>query len=115
MTPELIVEKACKLLDDKKGKDIISINVADHTSVCDYFVICSGSNTSHVKALCDNLEEELKKSFELNVRSKDGYSEGRWIALDYGDVVFHIFNDETRLFYHLERLWAFGDNVNRVN
>jgi len=115
MNAEQLTDFICKALDDKKAKDIVAINVNGHTSVCDYFVICSGSNANHVKALCDSLEEKLQNDFGQVIKSKEGYSEGRWIALDCGDVVVHIFNDETRLFYHLERLWTYGDNIKKYN
>ena len=91
-------------LEDKKGTDIVTIDVQERTSLCEYFVICSGRSAPQVKALCDNVEEKLKK---LGVPKLlvDGYSEGRWIAMDYGDIIVHIFQDQQRLFYHLERLW----------
>jgi ribosome-associated protein len=115
MTSENIVDTACNALSDKKGKDILAINVKERASICDYFIICSGSSVSHVRSLCDNMEKELKEKHEIVAKSKEGYGEGRWVALDYGDVIVHIFNDETRLFYHLERLWSYGDNVKRIN
>ena len=91
-------------LEDKKGTDIVTIDVQERTSLCEYFVICSGRSAPQVKALCDNVEEKLKKLGVPKLRV-DGYSEGRWIALDYGDIIVHIFQDQQRLFYHLERLW----------
>lgn len=105
--------KACaKALSAKKAKDIVLINVADQTVVCSYFVIASGTSTTQVRALGDNVEEELEKAGVSALR-KEGLREGRWGVLDYGDVVVHIFNDETRLFYYLERLWDTGRNVER--
>ena len=91
-------------LEDKKAEDIVTIDVRDRTSLCEYFVICSGRSAPQVKALCDNVEEKLKKLDVPKLRA-DGYSEGRWIAVDYGDIIVHIFQDQQRLFYHLERLW----------
>ncbi len=91
-------------LEDKKGTDIVTIDVQERTSLCEYFVICSGRSAPQVKALCDNVEEKLKKLGVPKLRV-DGYSEGRWIAMDYGDIIVHIFQDQQRLFYHLERLW----------
>lgn len=91
-------------LEDKKGADIVTIDVREKTGLCDYFVICSGRSTPQVKALCDNVEEKLKKLDVLKLRT-DGYSEGRWIVMDYGDIIVHLFQDQQRLFYHLERLW----------
>lgn len=114
MTVEEQAKLACKILDDKKAKDIISLNISKQSSVCDYFIICSGTSNTHVKALCDELDDKFKK-LNLSPKSKEGYSEGRWIALDYGDIVVHIFNDETRLFYHLERLWTDGNNLEKYN
>ena len=91
-------------LEDKKGTDIVTIDVQERTSLCEYFVICSGRSAPQVKALCDNVEEKLKKLGVPKLRV-DGYSEGRWIAMDYGDIIVHIFQDQQRLLYHLERLW----------
>jgi ribosome-associated protein len=100
----------CKALSDKKAHDIVTVNVADQTVMCSYFVIASGTSTTQVRALGDYVEEELEKQGLTAVR-KEGLREGRWGVLDYGDVIVHIFNDESRLFYYLERLWDSGRNV----
>lgn len=100
----------CKALSDKKAHDIVTVNVADQTVMCSYFVIASGTSTTQVRALGDYVEEELEKQGLTTVR-KEGLREGRWGVLDYGDVIVHIFNDESRLFYYLERLWDSGRNV----
>ena len=102
----------CKALSQKKAEDIVILNVADQTVVCSYFVIASGKSTTQVRALGDAVEEALKKQGVEPVRS-EGLREGRWGVLDYGDVVVHIFNEESRLFYYLERLWDSGKNVER--
>ena len=101
---------ACKALSDKKAHDIVTVNVADQTVMCSYFVIASGTSTTQVRALGDHLEEELEKK-GIKALRKEGLREGRWGVLDYGDVIVHIFNDESRLFYYLERLWDSGKNV----
>ena len=101
-------------LSSKKAEDILLIDVREKTTLCDYFVIASGRNTTQVRALCENLEEHLSKQ-GLEPRRTEGVREGRWGVLDYGDVVVHIFNDESRLFYHLERLWTEGENTSRVD
>lgn len=101
---------ACKALSDKKAHDIVIVDVADQTVVCSYFVIASGTSTTQVRALGDNVEEALEKQGVSAIR-KEGLHEGRWGVLDYGDVIVHIFNDESRLFYYLERLWDSGKNV----
>ncbi len=113
MTSKEKCSTICKILSDKKASSIVYIDVADKTSLCDYFVICSGRSTTQVKALADNLEEKLAKEFSLDARRKEGMREGRWAVLDYADVIVHIFNDEERDFYCLERLWEDGKNLTR--
>ncbi len=104
---------ACaKALSNKKAQDIILVDISNQTVMCSYFVIASGKSTTQVKALCDNVEEELKKSNLAPVRT-EGVREGRWGVIDYGDVIVHVFNEESRLFYYLERLWDAGNNIER--
>ncbi len=112
MDTKKFTEEICKFLSSKKAEDILIVDVRERTVLCDYFVIASGRNTTQVRALCDNLEEKLSKE-GLEPRHSEGVREGRWGVLDYGDVIVHIFNDESRLFYHLERLWDEGNNVIR--
>ena len=102
--------KVCGVLSAKKATDILKIDVADKTIVADYYVIATGRSMTHVRSLAENVEEELDKEGLGPTRR-----EGRWAVLDYGDVVVHIFNDESRLFYHLERLWDSGDNVEKID
>lgn len=98
----LAVETA-KILHDAKGFDVLVLNVGNVTLIADYFVIASGSSPRHVRALADNLvySETLKKPVHV-----EGYQVGYWILLDYGDVVVHIFREDERHFYGLERLWG---------
>lgn len=104
--------KACaKALSDKKAQDIVILNVGDQTVVCSYFVIASGKSTTQVRALGDNVEEQLKKQYQIAPARTEGMREGRWAVLDYGDVIVHVFNEEFRQFYYLERLWDSGKNV----
>ena len=100
-------------LSSKKAEDILLIDVREKTALCDYFVIASGRNTTQVRALCENLEEHLSKQ-GIEPRRTEGVRDGRWGVLDYGDIIVHIFNDESRLFYHLERLWTEGENVRKI-
>lgn len=102
----------CKALSAKKAEDIVILNVADQTVVCSYFVIASGKSSTQVRALGEAVEEELKKQGIALLRS-EGMREGRWGVIDLGDVVVHIFNEESRLFYYLERLWDSGANLER--
>lgn len=106
-------EEICKVLVAKKANDIVCINVSKKTTLSDYFIIASGRSTTQVKALCEYVEEGLSK-MGVDVRRREGESEGRWAVLDYGDVIVHVFDDENRLFYHLEKLWEDGDNFERI-
>ncbi len=107
------VNLICEILSSKKAYDVVYIDVESKTSLCDYFIICSGRSTTQVKSLAENLEEKLSKDYNLEPRRREGVREGRWAVLDYGDVIVHVFNDEMRDFYHLERLWEDGKNLTR--
>lgn len=112
---ELIHEyvKRCReLLDGKKGKDITVISLENKTVLSDYFIIASGSSVPQVKAMADAVAEGLKKDFSLLPSHIEGYEEGRWVLLDYLDFVVHIFNEEERNFYRLDKLWQSGSGRN---
>lgn len=113
MTSKEKSELICKLLSDKKARSIVYIDVEEKTSLCDYFVICSGTSSTQVKSLAENLDEKLDKEYSIVPRRKEGVREGRWAVLDYQDVIVHIFNDEERDFYCLERLWEDGKNLTK--
>ena len=91
-------------LDEKKAEDVEIIPVEGRTLIADYFIIATGRSMTHVKSLCENLEEEMDK-MEIAPLRREGVREGRWAVMDYGDVIVHIFNDESRDFYNLESLW----------
>lgn len=99
---ENLAKEICAILSSKKAEDIVMIDVEEKTTLCDYFVIASGHS--------DNLEEKMSEK-GVEPRRTEGTKEGRWGVLDYGDVIVHVFNDESRLFYHLERLWEEGSNI----
>lgn len=103
MADELVL-KIEDILESKKAKDIKKIDIKNKTTIADYFIIASGTSTTHVKSLADNLEEELKKN---NVYPKkiEGYNTGSWILLDYDDIIVHIFTENERENYSLEDLW----------
>ena len=105
-------KKVCEILDNNKAEDIVMIDLMGKTEVADYYVVASGRSMTHTRALIDHVEEEMDKIGIAPVR-REGVREGRWAVLDYGDVIVHIFNDETRLFYHLEKLWDDGKNVTK--
>jgi len=101
----------CKALADKRGKDIIALYVREKTDLCDYFIIASGSSAPQIKAMGERVEELVEREYGIVPTRTEGVRDGRWAVVDYGDVIVHIFNDETRLFYHLERLWTDGGNL----
>ena len=105
----------CKALADKRGKDIITLYVREKTDLCDYFVIASGSNAPQIRAMGERVEELVEKELGLVPSRTEGVRDGRWAVVDYGDVIVHIFNDDTRLFYHLERLWTDGGTLEKFN
>lgn len=113
LTSKELATAACKALADKLGRDIVTIYVRDKTVLCDYFVIASGRSAAQIKALGESVEESIAKNYGVDPTRTEGVRDGRWAVIDYGDVIVHIFNDETRLFYHLERLWADGENMER--
>lgn len=104
------VNLAYSALDDKKGIDIKVINIENVSVIADYFIIVSGSNSNQVKALADNVEEELGKA-GYNYNQIEGYNTANWILMDYGNIIIHIFNQEDRLFYDLERIWRDGKYI----
>lgn len=105
-----LVKKVVKILDAKKAEKLEVIKVRDLTIISDYFVIASASNSTHVKALVDELEFKLKEE-GITPERVEGYQNASWIVLDYLDVVVHVFYEETRNIYNLEKLWADGEAV----
>ena len=115
VTSKALVLEVCKALADKRGKDIVCLYVREKTDLCDYFVLASGSNAPQIRAMGERVEELVERELGLVPTRTEGVRDGRWAVIDYGDVIVHIFNDETRLFYHLERLWKDGGNVETYN
>ena len=111
VTSKQLAVSVCKALADKRGKDIVALYVREKTDLCDYFVIASGGNPSQIRAMGERVEELVEKNLGIIPTRTEGLRDGRWAVVDYGDVIVHIFNDETRLFYHLERLWKDGANL----
>ena len=105
-----MVKIAYQALDEKKGEDIKIINLEGISVLADYFIIANGTNSSQVQALVDNVEEELHKAGS-SLKQREGYSNGNWVLLDFGDVIVHIFDRENRLFYDLERIWRDGKEI----
>ena len=111
MTAKQVAAAAAKALDSKMGVDIRLIEITDVSTLADYFLICTASSSTHVKTLCDAVEEAMDGIGEPMV-SREGHRSGTWVLLDFGCVVVHVFTQETRAFYNLERLWQDGRQVN---
>lgn len=99
-----------KALEEKKGEDIKVIDISGVSVVADYFIIANGNNESQVRALVDNVEEELHKA-GYDLKQREGYSTGSWVLLDFNDIIVHVFDKENRLFYNLERIWRDGKEI----
>lgn len=96
---------AAEAAGDKLAQDIVAIDVSDHLVITDIFVICSGNTERQVKAIVDSIEERLHGIGVKRIR-REGHAEGRWVLLDFGDIVVHAQLAEERVFYDLERLWG---------
>jgi ribosome-associated protein len=97
---------AARAADDKKGEDIVVLDVGDILGIVDTFVITSASNTRQVRTIVDEVEKQLREQTGIKPRAVEGLDDASWVLLDYGDLVVHVFLSATREFYGLERLWA---------
>ena len=98
---------AVAALEDRKAVDVKVINIENISTLADYFIIASGTNRNQVQAMSEAVEEELQKQ-DIHPKNIEGYQTANWILMDYGDIVLHIFDDENRLFYDIERIWKDG-------
>lgn len=106
-TEKMMAQIACKAIDNKKGQDIKIIDIHNVSVIADYFVIASGTNSNQVQAIVDNVEEQLGRA-GFEAKQIEGNRNSSWILMDYGDVIVHVFDEENRLFYDLERIWRDG-------
>lgn len=97
---------AARIADENRGRDIIILDMRELTSVFDYFVIASGSSVRQLHAISDEIELAVKKTLGDKKLGLEGYTEGGWVLIDYGDVVVHLFDDKSRDYYGLEDLWS---------
>ena len=96
---------------DKKALDLNVLSVGELTSIADYFILASATNERQAAAIADGVQETLREQLKVKPLLVEGTTPGRWILLDYGDFIFHIFTEETRRFYGLERLWGDAPNA----
>ena len=106
-TSDLLSEIIIKGIRDKKGRQIVSLGLKKiEQAVSDFFIICHGTSTIQVQAIAESIEDEVRGAIGLKPWHKEGQQNAEWILLDYVDVVVHIFQEKTREFYQIERLWA---------
>ena len=110
MNSKEMAKLVCHALEEKKAEDIKVINIEEVSVLADYFIITSGTNYNQVQAMADNVEELLGKA-DVTPKQIEGYQTANWILMDYRDVIVHIFDEENRLFYDLERIWRDGKNI----
>ena len=110
LSPEQITNVAAKALEDKKAQNIKILKTAEQTVLADYFVICNGTSSTHIKALVDAVDKALSEAGEPPIR-REGLRSDIWVLMDFGSVIVHIFTDEARKFYDLERLWSDAEAV----
>ena len=108
----LQIKTACKALDDKFGIDVTVLDIHNISTIADCFIIASGGNPSQIKAMADEAEEQLGK-VGLSLHHTEGMRTMNWVLLDFGSIVIHIFDKETRGFYNLERIWSDGKVIRR--
>lgn len=100
-----LAELILTALDDKKGVDPTILEVGKHTVLADYFVICTGTSNTHVRALADEVAFQTEQKLGVKPGHIEGFSDNTWTLLDYGSVVVHVFTEEGREYYKLEKLW----------
>ena len=110
LTPAEIAGIAARALDDKKARDVKILKTAEQTVIADYFVICNGTSSTHIKALVDEVDRKLSEAGEPPIR-REGLRSDIWVLMDFGSVIVHVFTDEARKLYNLERLWSDSEEV----
>ena len=110
LDPKTIAYNVTRALDEKKGMDIKLLKIDRVSSLADYFLICTGSSNTHVRTLCDYAEYPLEQLGE-SMLGREGHRGNSWELLDYGTIVIHVFTEEARVFYDLERLWADAEQI----
>ena len=100
-----LARKIVEIASDRKAEDIVMLDISKVSIIADYFVICTGTGERHVKAIAREIDEQLGHS-GLNPINREGMDEAKWVLMDYGQVLVHIFDRPTREFYRLEQLWA---------
>lgn len=106
------VRAARVAIEDKKGEELVLLDISEITPVADYFLIATGNNSRQIRSLSEDVERAVKETYGVGPLSIEGLAQAQWVLLDYGDFVVHIFDQETREFFNLERLWSDAKRVN---
>ena len=113
VSAETGVERILHYIIEKKGEDIVVIDLRGISSVSDFFIITTGTSNTHLKAIADEVHEKLKQKYGMKPWHIEGYKAGKWVLLDYVDIVVHIFDADTRSYFSLENLWK-DANIRRI-
>jgi ribosome-associated protein len=108
METKIVLKKICEVVEEKKGDQLVILDVSQISSFTDYFLLCTGHNQRQSRAICDGIRDKLKKEDQMSPSHVEGYEVADWILMDYLSCIVHIFSPETRAFYKLERLWSDG-------
>lgn len=102
----LLARAAAQSAEDNRGQNVVVLDLRDQTSIFDYFVIVTGTSQRQLRAMSDAIDDVLQKEFGHRRLGTEGYQDSKWILLDYGSVVVHLFDDASRDYYRLEELWG---------
>ncbi len=105
-----MIQTAYRALEEKKGEDIRILDISRISVIADYFVIVSGSSSNQIDALVEHVEEKMHQE-GFSLRQREGYRQGGWVLLDFGDIIVHVFDRESRSFYNLEHIWSDAGEV----
>ena len=106
-TSKKMAALAVDAIKDKKGEDVKVLDISEISTLADFFIIAGGSNRNQVQAIADNVQEQLGRE-GFNTKNIEGYDSANWVLLDFGDIIVHIFDNDNRLYYDLERIWRDG-------
>ena len=106
-TSKKMAALAVDAIKDKKGEDVKVLDISEISTLADFFIIAGGSNRNQVQAIADNVQEQLGRA-GFNTKNIEGYDSANWVLLDFGDIIVHIFDNDNRLYYDLERIWRDG-------
>lgn len=99
-----VIHRVYKAISKKAGENIVILDLKKITSICDYFIITSAASSRQVKLIADEIQDELLEA-NIELLRREGYGSGKWVLLDYGDIVIHIFHEKERQFYNIEGIW----------